>query len=47
MKYKIVFLDVDGTLLDFEKAEKDIMKEPPRNPKEPLFDKSLFSSIHP
>ena len=31
--------------LSFEKAEKDIMKEPPRDPKEPLFDKNLFSSI--
>ena len=31
--------------LSFEKAEKNIMKEPPRNPKEPLFDKTLFSSI--
>lgn len=31
--------------LSFEKAEKDIMKGPPRNPKEPLFDKSLFQEI--
>ena len=31
--------------LSFEKAEKNIMKEPPRNPKEPLFDKNLFQSI--
>ena len=31
--------------LSFEKAEKNIMKEAPRNPKEPLFDKSLFQSI--
>ena len=31
--------------LSFEKAEKDIMKEPPRNPKEPLFDKNLFKEI--
>ena len=31
--------------LSFEKAEKNIMKEPPRDPKEPLFDKNLFSSI--
>ena len=31
--------------LSFEKAEKDIMAEPPRDPKEPLFDKDLFSSI--
>ena len=31
--------------LSFEKAEKDIMTEPPRDPKEPLFDKNIFSSI--
>ena len=31
--------------LSFEKAEKDIMKEKPRNPKEPLFNKSLFEEI--
>ena len=31
--------------LSFEKAEKRIMREKPRNPKEPLFDKNLFSSI--
>ena len=31
--------------LSFEKAERNIMKEPPRDPKEPLFDKNLFSSI--
>ena len=31
--------------LSFEKAEKNIMQEPPRDPKEPLFDKKLFSSI--
>ena len=31
--------------LSFEKAEKNIMKEPPRDPQEPLFDKNLFSSI--
>ena len=31
--------------LSFEKAESNIMKEPPRNPKEPLFDKTLFSGI--
>ena len=31
--------------LSFEKAENNIMKEKPRNPKEPLFDKSLFQSI--
>ena len=31
--------------LSFEKAEKNIMNEPPRDPQEPLFDKNLFSSI--
>ena len=31
--------------LSFEKAEKNIMKEPPIDPKEPLFDRKLFSSI--
>lgn len=31
--------------LSFEKDEKDIMKEKPRNPKEPLFDKNLFVEI--
>ena len=31
--------------LSFEKGEKDIMKEKPRNPKEPLFNKSLFQEI--
>ena len=31
--------------LSFEKAEKNIMKEKPRNPKEPLFDKNLFQEI--
>lgn len=31
--------------LSFEKAEKGIMKEKPRNPKEPLFDKELFKEI--
>ena len=31
--------------LSFEKAEKNIMSEKPRNPKEPLFDKNLFQSI--
>ena len=31
--------------LSFEKAENGIMKEKPRNPKEPLFDKSLFQGI--
>lgn len=31
--------------LSFEQAEKNIMEEKPRNPKEPLFDKNLFQSI--
>ena len=31
--------------LSFEKAEKGIMNEKPRNPKEPLFDKNLFQEI--
>ena len=31
--------------LSFEKAENGIMKEKPRNPKEPLFNKSLFTEI--
>ena len=31
--------------LSFEKAEKDIMKEKPRDPKESLFDKVLFEEI--
>ena len=31
--------------LSFEKAEKNIMNQKPRNPKEPLFDKSLFKEI--
>lgn len=31
--------------LSFEKGEKNIMKEKPRNPKEPLFDKNLFREI--
>ncbi len=31
--------------LSFEKAERDIMKEPPRDPKESLFDKELYSEI--
>ena len=31
--------------LSFEKAEKGIMNEKPRNPKEPLFDKTLFTQI--
>ena len=31
--------------LSFEKGEKEIMKDSPRNPKEPLFDKSLLQEI--
>jgi len=31
--------------LSFEKGEEGIMKEKPRNPKEPLFDKNLFQEI--
>lgn len=31
--------------LSFEKAEKNIMKEKPRDPKESLFDKSLFTEV--
>lgn len=31
--------------LSFEKGEKNIMNEKPRNPDEPLFDKSLFMEI--
>ena len=31
--------------LSFEKGESDIMEEPPRNPDEPLFDKSLFREV--
>ena len=31
--------------LSFDKAEKGIMKEKPRDPKEPLFDKTLFQEI--
>ena len=31
--------------LSFEKPEKDIMKEPPRNPEESLFDKVLLQEI--
>lgn len=31
--------------LSFEKGEKNIMKEKPRNPQEPLFDKSLLHEI--
>lgn len=31
--------------LSFEKLEKDVMKKPPRNPKEPLFDRVLSKEI--
>ena len=31
--------------LSFEKAENDIMKEKPKDPKSSLFDKSLLKSI--
>ncbi len=33
---------IQDLALSFERAEKNIMKEPPRNPKESLFDKTLF-----
>jgi len=36
---------IQDLALSFEKAEKDIMKEKPISPQEPLFDKTLFSSI--
>ena len=36
---------IQDIALSFEKAEKDIMKEPPRNPKESLFDKTLIQEI--
>ena len=36
---------IQDIALSFEKAEKNIMHEPPRDPKEPLFDKDLFGSI--
>ena len=36
---------IQDLALSFEKAENDIMKQPPIDPKEPLFDKKLFSSI--
>ena len=36
---------IQDLALSFEKAEKDIMKDKPISPKEPLFDKKLFSSI--
>lgn len=31
--------------LSFEKAERDIMKDPPRSPKETMFNKELFSEV--
>lgn len=31
--------------LSFEKAEKDIMKEPPRDPKESIFNKDLLTEV--
>ena len=31
--------------LSFEKGESDIMEQPPRNPDEPLFDKTLFREV--
>ena len=36
---------IQDLALSFEKGEKKIMKEKPRNPKEPLFDKNLFQEI--
>ena len=36
---------IQDIALSFEKAENDIMKEKPRDPKESLFDKELFSEI--
>ena len=33
---------IQDLALSFERAEKDIMKEPPRDPKESLFDKTLL-----
>ena len=36
---------IQDIALSFEKAEKDIMKEPPRNPKENLFDRALIEEI--
>ncbi len=36
---------IQDIALSFEKAEKDVMKEPPRNPKESLFDKTLINEI--
>ena len=36
---------IQDIALSFEPAEKDIMKEKPRDPKESLFDKNLFQEI--
>ncbi|MBE6148093.1 MAG: HAD family hydrolase [Firmicutes bacterium] len=36
---------IQDLALSFEKAEKNIMKDKPRNPKEPLFDGELFREI--
>ena len=36
---------IQDIALSFEKAEDDVMKKPPRDPKESLFDKNLFSEI--
>ncbi len=36
---------IQDIALSFERAEKDIMKEPPRSPKEGLFDKTLYEEI--
>ena len=50
MAIQLLWLNVvtDGIqdfALSFEKAEKNIMKEKPRDPKEGLFDKELFTEI--
>ena len=36
---------VQDIALSFEKGEKDIMNQPPRNPKESLFDKKMYEQI--
>lgn len=36
---------IQDIALSFEEAEDDIMKEPPRNPKESLFDREMVSQI--
>ena len=41
----IVTDGIQDFALSFEKAEKNIMKEKPIDPKEPLFDKNLFDGI--